>query len=347
METFGRAPAAPSALALSLPEAGLPPARGTVETRCFLPGRCRAALAPESSTRSSAVCPFVLLPQQHSGPGAVHASPCCSFLGRWSLCIRPAPSQGASVPTELQQPECFLGLRNLKRWFQTRTSAPSPGPGEPLTHHHGGWRAALEDGAVSALPGPGETRSRSSGMERKDLCAAHTNVASGSSCSSPCPGSPRTGMPQPAPVSPELPWADLLQRRRSRRPSLPCLLSCRSPLVPPASLPLPRSALTGARVLVAWGPWPASLASRSWWWGSQDPCAVAELSRDLGCSWERPGSCPSSRRCLRCLKLPVSPPFQSPCRGTLPLGRAVLSKRPRGVRVLWKSPATERVLPRG
>uniref|UniRef100_A0A803WEC0 Fibroblast growth factor receptor n=1 Tax=Ficedula albicollis TaxID=59894 RepID=A0A803WEC0_FICAL len=64
------------------------------------------------------------------------------------------------------------------------------------------------------------------------------------------------------------PWAAL-------SPLTPCLLSCCSPS--PALSSLQRRALTGAGVLVAWGPWPALLAACLWWWDPESP--VGQQSR--------------------------------------------------------------------
>lgn len=68
--------------------------------------------------------------------------------------------------------------------------------------HHPPWRAGLEDRAlgISVL---GEMRSCHSRMERKDLCAAHTSVTSGSSA--PLPGNAADGNAVAGVVRPELP----------------------------------------------------------------------------------------------------------------------------------------------
>lgn len=239
-------------------------------------------------------------------------SPCCSFPGRCSRCIRSAPLQGAAAPVELQQPKPFLGLRNMKRRLETQMSAPSPGLGEPLTHRHRGWRAALEDGAVSALPGPGETRSHSSGMERKDLCAAHTNVASGAAAALPAPGRcerRRRGRHLFGRSSPGLTF-----------PSDAALAAPRSPACCPAAAPqppgLPAPAPKRSNRGKARGPRPALLAARSWWWGSAQRQSRAGLRGAPGSGRIRL----LQLALLGGLKLPVSPPFQSPYHGTLSPG---------------------------
>lgn len=130
------------------------------------------------------------------------------------------------------------------------------------------WRAGLEDRALDTS-GLGEMRSCHSRMERKDLCAAHTSVTSGSSA--PLPGCCRREHEAGTCLA-RAPWADL-------SPSLPACSPALSSLQCPA--------LTRVGVLVAWGPWPALLAARLWWKGCQDPCEVAEPCRDLGCFWVR------------------------------------------------------------
>lgn len=81
--------------------------------------------------------------------------------------------------------------------------------------------------------------------------------------------------------------------------------------------------------------------------GILGPLRSGRAEQEFGMLLEEAISCPSNLRCLGCFRLPVSPPFQNPCCGTLPLGRAVLTKRPRGAQVLLNSPATEGVLPWG
>lgn len=84
-------------------------------------------------------------------------------------------------------------------------TSPGLGPGELLMHHPP-WRAALEDRALDTS-GLGERRSCHSRTERKDLCAAHTSVTSGSSA--PLPGKAADGNAVAGTRLARAPWAEL------------------------------------------------------------------------------------------------------------------------------------------